>query len=161
MSQQIVKALGSTVLARLAASQGSQAKVTLIAVPSSRERLLQRGFNPAQVLALGLQRHLVNYPSLAITVMPDLIFKTKHTSRQGLLNRQQRLANLTDAYAINPKVARLKSSNDLSFQDHHFLVIDDVITTGATMQQLCTVLSTLRPASITRAAFARTDLAHF
>ncbi len=83
MSQQIVKVLGSTVLARLAASQGSQAKVTLIAVPSSRERLLQRGFNPAQVLALGLQRHLVNYPSLAITVMPDLIFKTKHTSRQG------------------------------------------------------------------------------
>jgi ComF family protein len=136
----------------------------LVPVPSSRERLLQRGFNPAALLAtalgaaLNLKRRRGPKNADHVAVRLDLVIKKRHTKRQGILSRQERLQNLDHAFALNQT---LSQQNLEGFKGSHLIVIDDVITTGATMQQMCTLLTSLQPAFITRIAFARTGLPNF
>jgi ComF family protein len=141
------------------------AKTTwLVPVPSSRERLLQRGFNPATILAKALATKLNRkqrdsaLPVSQVKVCLDLVIKNRHTTRQGILSRQERLQNLDHAFALNQKLSNQALEY---FKESHLIVIDDVITTGATMEQMCILLASLQPTLITRVAFARTGLPSF
>lgn len=149
--------------------QNVSAKTTwLVPVPSSRERLLQRGLNPAAILANAVAKALtieVNrkqrasaLPASQVRVCLDLVIKNRHTTRQSILSRQERLQNLDHAFAFNPMLSNQALEN---FRDSHLIIIDDVITTGATMEQMCILLANLQPALITRVAFARTGLPNF
>jgi predicted amidophosphoribosyltransferase len=166
MAQEIAKVLPTP------QTDSNKHPARLIPVPSSRERFLQRGFNPAAILAQAtaaalnasrspiqnaVHKSLVRQHHYA-EVCLDLIMKSRHTNRQGTLSRQDRLQNLDHAFEIN---SQLSPKALEGFKDQHLIVIDDVITTGATMNQMCAVLSTLNPAIITRVAFARTGLPRF
>jgi len=103
-----------------------QAAVTAQAVcfvPVSPQRLRQRGFNQAQVLAATVARCL-QLPLLT------LFAHSGHQTHQLGLNRQQRRANLRRQFRLLP---------DLSLPAQ-LLLVDDVITTGATVNQLCRLL---------------------
>jgi ComF family protein len=136
----------------------------LVPVPSSRERFLQRGFNPAAILAnalainLNLRQQIGSKKANPVKVCLDLVIKNRHTTRQGLLNRSERLHNLDHAFTLNQPLPKQHLE---AFKGSHLIVIDDVITTGATMEQMCALLSSLQPACITRVAFARTGLEKF
>jgi ComF family protein len=164
MAQEIAMAVFKTLNQQLP-KQGVSAETTwLVPVPSSRERLLQRGFNPAAILAKALAIELNRKqrasasPASQVRVCLDLVIKNRHTTRQGILSRQERLQNLDHAFALNRMLSNQALEN---FKDSHLIVIDDVITTGATMEQMCILLARLQPAQITRVAFARTGLANF
>lgn len=90
---------------------------TLAFVPVSRKRLHERGFNQAKVLAQHLSR-LSGKP-----VYKGLI-KTRHTERQVGLKRGERLANLRGVYKV---------TNEQEIKNKKILLIDDVLTTGATL----------------------------
>jgi ComF family protein len=96
-------------------------------VPLSGERLLERGFNQAQQMAedLGI--------AVKLPVIP-LINRTKHTGKQSFKSRDGRLEDLQDVFAVDPTYAsRLhKISRD---QQIHLLIVDDVYTTGSTLNQ--------------------------
>lgn len=96
----------------------------LIPIPLSKERLSQRGFNQSLMLAQQLSRHQTQSQTL---------LRLKNTVPQSSLKRSQRLTNLTGAFAVSPlKAAQLRGKN--------ILLIDDVVTSGATLNFAARVL---------------------
>lgn len=96
----------------------------LIPIPLSIERLAQRGFNQSQILAQHLSPQKTQFQTL---------LRLKNTAPQSTLKRSQRLTNLTGAFAVAPlKAASLRSKN--------ILLIDDVVTSGATLNFAARVL---------------------
>lgn len=92
-------------------------------VPSPTARLLWRGFNPAELLAKRLAKHL-KLPVL------NHVLKRKSNKDQRQLGRKARLLNSQQGIAAGKqKVAGL-----------NILLIEDVITTGATSQTVAAIL---------------------
>mgnify|MGYP006383127595 CR=1 FL=1 len=92
-------------------------------VPISTERHRQRGFNQAEELAAIVAK------SFGLPLL-TLFARNGHLTHQIGLNRQQRRANLRRQF-------RLLTSTQLPSR---LLLVDDVITTGATVNQLCALL---------------------
>lgn len=87
--------------------------------PLSRFRLLSRRFNQAQILAAEVGR------LSGKRVAPDLLIRTRNTSRQVGLSRSARRRNVAGCFAVPPGAAHRVAGAAI-------LLIDDVITTGAT-----------------------------
>lgn len=92
--------------------------MVIVPVPSHRWRLWQRGFNQAAEIA----RHLARQSGRPLLV--DALIRTKPTASTRGLTRKQRQANVTGAF----KVARVAD-----VQGRAVLLVDDVMTTGATV----------------------------
>ncbi|MFZ5648373.1 MAG: phosphoribosyltransferase family protein [Bacillota bacterium] len=89
----------------------------IVAVPLSPGRLRQRGFNQAELLAGGLAERI------KVPVLP-VLRKVRETSSQTGLDRAGRKENLVGAFKLtHPQAIRGKT----------VLVVDDVITTGSTL----------------------------
>ena len=106
-------------------------------VPLSRWRLLSRRFNQAAILAQELSRQT----GLAVDL--HLLQRSRSTATQVGLTRDQRRRNLAGAF-------RVPRSRRASLEGRNVLLIDDVITTGATVEACA---RTLR-----RAGAARVDV---
>lgn len=89
----------------------------LAPVPLHARRRRQRGFNQAELLALRLGQ-LTGLP-----VLTDAIRRERHTQPQTHLRPDERATNVAGAFA----------AAGAELQDRHVLLIDDVYTTGATM----------------------------
>jgi ComF family protein len=95
----------------------------LLPVPLHPRRLRERGYNQSQLLAQALAGRL------ALPVDARLIERIVDTPAQASLSRKERLANLRHAFALRgPAPTR------------PCLLIDDVMTTGATLATLATLL---------------------
>ena len=90
----------------------------IIPIPLHKTKLRIRGYNQTECFANGL--HEVT----GIPLMTDQFKRTKKTSSQTKLNRQDRFQNLDNAFAIE---------DESKIQGKHVLLLDDVITTGATL----------------------------
>jgi len=106
----------------------------VVYVPLSHERLLERGFNQAEQLALQLSRK-IDVPVV------ELLTRVRHTDKQSFKGRRQRLQDLSDAFAIEPTtlqavLARQRHVN----RSLRLLLIDDVYTTGSTLQQCAMII---------------------
>lgn len=115
-------------LAELASLSIGAEKWLVVPVPVSAARRQERGFNQAEMIA----RHLVERNNSFLELQYDMVRKIKHTLPQAkILNKKARLANIAGSFLIaNPEVAR----------GRRLIVIDDVITTGATMNEIKRVL---------------------
>ena len=105
----------------------------LIPVPLHGQRLRSRKFNQAEVIALSLAKEL-NLPLLSA------LKRIRPTERQATLNRKERLKNLRKALQLRTSHPKISQRN--------LILIDDVLTTGATAQECARVLRTAQPASI-------------
>ncbi len=95
----------------------------LIPVPLHRKRFVERGYNQAALLAemLGAESGL--------PVVDRLLYRKVHTSRQSeSRTAEERRRHLADAFQVDP---RAPAMNHL--RGRHVLLIDDVLTTGATL----------------------------
>ncbi|TXI06614.1 MAG: ComF family protein [Rhizobium sp.] len=110
----------------------------IIPVPLHQGRLRIRGYNQSRELALAIQR------SLAIEVAPDLARRIRATPDQIGQSRSQRQKNLRGAFAVD---ARIKGQ--------HVALLDDVMTTGATLAELATAARRAGAARIEAWAIAR------
>lgn len=99
---------------------------TLIAiVPSSRRRRRCRGYNQAELLAAELTK-ILNFP-----LKCDTLRKERNTVSQMSLSRADRLVNLREAFrCTSPDVVRGRT----------FIIVDDVCTTGATLEECARAL---------------------
>ena len=104
------------------------------AVPLHRWRLLKRGYNQAVLLANSVAR-----PS-GTPVIPDLLIRHRATPSQGGLSRSGRQRNVRNAFAVHPR-------RRASVQGARIVIVDDVFTTGATLNECC---RTLRKAGAAR-----------
>ena len=92
----------------------------LVPVPLHRWRLLRRRFNQAAILAQQLAR------LRGLAWQPQALLRVKATPQQVGLARNQRRRNMATAFAVAPAARR-------SIAGRNIVVIDDVITTGATV----------------------------
>ncbi len=107
----------------------------VIPVPLHQKRLKNRGFNQAEDLAKIICRHL-KQPRL---LKRNILSRTKNTMAQNKLSRSQREANLAGAFSIkSPHREKHKPHPLLSGKT--VLLIDDIFTTGSTLNQCARVL---------------------
>ena len=113
----------------------------LTPIPLHFTRQNWRGFNQAEILCQSLGKQL-NLP-----IAPALIRK-KSTKTQKDLKKEQRLLNVRDSFAVSPNVksSRLPApesaadGGQLNIQSLNCILVDDVTTTGATLQEAAKVL---------------------
>jgi ComF family protein len=103
--------------------------VALTPVPLSIRRFSERGFNQARQLAKAAQQTLNSRAAQANIQLHDYLLRQSATQAQALLDRNERLANLSGAYAL----ANSKPKKQV-------VLIDDVMTTGATLNTCATLL---------------------
>lgn len=89
-------------------------------VPLDSKRKKYRGFNQAQVLSDKISREL------SLPDMPAAIVKSRKTKDQTRLNPQERSANMQGAFILG----------DVDVKGKKIAIIDDVITTGATLGEM-------------------------
>ena len=107
-------------MARAGAALLAQADL-LVPVPLHRRRLLARGFNQSVLLARALSR------GSNIACAPDALQRVRATPSLGEFSGAARAAIMENAIAVRPKRAALIAGRRV-------LLIDDVMTTGATAQ---------------------------
>ena len=110
-------------LAAEATKQGIEFDVVTYA-PMSKKSLKKRGYNQAQLLA----RHFCAILECS-DKLRDAVAKIKETKPQESLGREERKTNLLDAYSCTANV-----------KGKRVLVIDDIKTTGATLNECAKVL---------------------
>jgi len=111
----------------------------LVPVPLGATRLRERGHNQASLLARALGR------SLGVAVLDDVLRRTRNTRSQTSLTPVERRRNVAGAFAAGSPRARGLS----------VALVDDVLTTGATLGAAATALAQQGPASIGAMTFAR------
>lgn len=94
----------------------------LVPVPLSRERLRQRGYNQSEMIAYGVT-DITHIP-----VRTDYVIRTIDNPSQTTLTPSARHANVADIFTL--------CQPEFSEDKLHLLVIDDVITVGATLMSL-------------------------
>lgn len=116
----------------------------VVPVPISPQGLALRGFNQSWELVKALQRLEPGPASLA-----QALLRTREVPTQHSLPRRQRLENLAGVFAAHPDAgARLRQA--------HVLLIDDVRTTGATLEAAAAALLQSGAAKVSALVLART-----
>jgi ComF family protein len=114
----------------------------LVPVPLHWRRRLTRGYNQAERIA----RPLADQLGLPCSL---LLFRRRATPPQSLLGKSDRLANLRKAFVV-PRPERVRGLR--------ILLVDDVATTGATLDAAASVLKKAGAASVTALVAGRTPL---
>jgi ComF family protein len=114
-------------LAKVYVAYGLQVDV-IIPVPLHSERLQQRGYNQAALLARQCALRV------AVPIREDILIRQRATHAQVGLVAQERQQNVAGAFVCNPTFARG------TLYRCKVLIIDDVCTTGATLEACTTPL---------------------
>lgn len=96
----------------------------IIPVPLHKKKLKKRGYNQAEILGKGVSE---------ITGVPinNLLIRNRNTETQTKKSKQERIANIKNAFSVNPKIKKMPG---------HVLLVDDVFTTGVTIQECISTL---------------------
>lgn len=98
----------------------------ILPVPLHFKRLKQRGYNQSEEFARGLSE------KLNIETNTTLLIRKEFTSTQTKKNKYERWENVEDVFEITD-IDALKNK--------HIILVDDVITTGATIEACCAILN--------------------
>jgi ComF family protein len=112
----------------------------LLPVPLHPRRLRQRSFNQADEIARPLARRF------GLPLLVAGFARCRDTETQSKLDRRARLDGLNDAFRITQP----------DFADRNIAIVDDVVTTGATINALAAALAQAGAGRITAIALART-----
>ena len=112
----------------------------VVPMPLSAQRLRERGFNQA----LEIARRLAPTKTDA-----GLLLRIRHTAPQRTLDREGRLRNVRGAFAVEP-------SRTARVQGRHMLLVDDVMTSGASLHAAALALRQAGAARVSALVLART-----
>ncbi|NIW86981.1 MAG: ComF family protein [Gammaproteobacteria bacterium] len=131
--------LGRLLAMHLAAG-GAQRPQIIVPVPLHPHRLRVRGFNQAVEIGRRVGR------DLKLALVPGAAWRVRATPPQtGLASRSERRLNVRGAFVASPEVRGLR----------HVAILDDVLTTGATVSELARVLKRAGVARVEVWAVAR------
>lgn len=100
----------------------------IVPIPLHIAKRKRRGYNQSESIALGLSNAL-NIPCEA-----NLLIRTIHTSTQTKKGKTERWLNVENIFKLN--------TINIDIENKHILLVDDVITTGATIESAAYVLNT-------------------
>lgn len=100
----------------------------IVPVPLHSQRLRKRGYNQAEIIASEIAT------CLGVPMYGDFLVRTRKTASQATLEVEQKSANVSGAFQINPKAASNAAETFARSgrRIRHILITDDVFTTGAT-----------------------------
>ena len=113
----------------------------IIPIPISASKINSRGFNQSEVIAIGMQQ-VWHRPMLN-----NVLIKRSWSNSQTKKNRKARLQQLPDLFYLQKPT---------SIEGKHILLVDDVLTSGATLEAAVASLMTGSPASVSIAVAAYT-----
>lgn len=111
----------------------------IVPLPLHPVRLADRGFNQAEYLCRGIS------PIIKAPVLPRLIKRVVNTVTQTSLNVKQRKKNVAGAFKVK---------KGIQIKDKVILLVDDVKTTGATINECACELMKFGPSKIIAATLA-------
>ena len=111
----------------------------IISVPLHKNREAKRGYNQARLVSGALSR------ITGIKEYSRLLVRNRNTGAQSLLDRKSRLVNLNDAFGI---------TNERLIKDKNILLIDDIMTTGSTINECARTLKKAGARTVTAAVIA-------
>jgi ComF family protein len=106
---------------------GSLPVSSIVPVPLHPTKKRERGYNQSECICKGMSS------VTGMPVLPSLLERKKYTRSQTQLNAEERKENMSNAFAVH-------STWLSSIRDQTFLLVDDVITTGSTMEACAHVL---------------------
>jgi ComF family protein len=109
----------------------------IIPVPLHPKKLKRRGYNQSACFAEGLSE------SMKVAVLPNGLKRIKDTETQTNKSRFSRWENVKDVFI---------AENTEQLRNKHVLLVDDIITTGATMEACIHALNALPVASVSVAS---------
>ncbi|MEN3292101.1 MAG: hypothetical protein V7642_1354, partial [Burkholderiales bacterium] len=124
-------------------SPGFALPMQLTAAPLGAQRLMERGFNQALEIAKPLSR------ALGVPLDAKLVVRMRDTQAQAMLHPDERRENIRNAFFVSAHAMD-------SVRGRHIGVVDDVITTGETLNELAATLKRFGAARVTNFVFART-----
>lgn len=113
----------------------------VLPIPLSAQRLSERGYNQALLLAQQLGPNKTD---------AGLLLRTRHTLAQRTLPRAERLSNLAGAFAVDP----LRTHE---IKGRRLVLVDDVMTSGASLHTAALALRQAGAAHICALVLARTE----
>jgi ComF family protein len=99
----------------------------IIPVPLHPVKIRERGYNQSAYLCRGIKKQI------ELDVIEDLLMRVKNTKSQTKLDKRERMENMKGAFMVNPIHKDLVKGKS-------FIVVDDVLTTGATMNEVINTL---------------------
>lgn len=114
----------------------------IIPVPLHPKKLAQRGYNQSEAFAKGLSE------GLHVPVSTTLLQRQLFTATQTRKTKYERWENVEDAFEL---------TNETHFKHCHLVVVDDVITTGATIEACCQLLQTIEGVTLSVLSMAYAD----
>jgi ComF family protein len=114
----------------------------LVPIPLHWRRLVGRRYNQSAILAQAMSK-ISGQP-----YWPDLLMRVRHTPPQGHKSAKDRQQNVSGAFEIN-------FNHKDKIKDKHIVLIDDVFTTGATLDECSKTLKSAHVASVNILTVAR------
>jgi ComF family protein len=116
--------------------------VTLIPIPLSASRKRERGFNQSELLAAAVAKRR------RLEMMNDVLHRETAIRSQTQLTPGERLSNVAGAFSVsNDSRSRIRG--------RHLMLVDDVITTGATLRAAAEALFAAGARTISYMTFGR------
>jgi ComF family protein len=132
-------------IAQLMAEAPSE--MLVVPVPLHRSKYADRGFNQARSLAVAaLEALRKSHPEWRLTLASSTLMRLRATTSQAGLTPRQRRLNVRGAFTVSDRAA---------VDSKHILLIDDILTTGATARAASLALTRAGAASVRVATLAR------
>ncbi len=123
------------------------AEMLVVPVPLHRSKHAERGFNQARLLALHALKALAKtHPQWRLTLASSTLIRLRATESQAGLTPRMRRTNVRGAFKVSAPAA---------VKARHVLVVDDILTTGATARAVSKALLDAGAASVWVATLAR------
>lgn len=113
----------------------------IVPVPLHPKRYKKRGYNQAEEIAKGLKE------SMGIPLSTKNLIRSEYTETQTRKNRAERVENVSKAFRLE---------NPIDFKGKHILIVDDIVTTGATLEECATTVLEAENAKVSIVTLAYT-----
>jgi competence protein ComFC len=114
----------------------------IIPIPMKRHDIKTRGFNQTEIIGLAISK------AISVPLNTDILIKIKSTKLQASLPGRERWDNLKGAFGVN---------NSDALKDKTVLLVDDIVTTGATCLESASALYKAGAAKVVVYALALAD----
>jgi ComF family protein len=121
-------------------------RAAILPVPLANSRVRERGFNQSELLATALSERW------HVPVWPHVLVRARSTPSQTRLTPEQRLANVSDAFRVDAAARN-------AIKNSHVVLVDDVVTTAATLNACAATLIAANARIVSYVTFGRAPAA--